>query len=77
MEIQEFVNHFANQFEETDLTEFNEDTHFRDLEEWNSFLALSIMAMIKSEYDVAVTASEMREAQSIRQLFDIVKKHMQ
>ena len=77
MEIQEFVNHFANQFDETDLTEFNEDTHFRDLEEWNSFLALSIMAMIKSEYDVAVTASEMREAQSIRQLFDIVKKHMQ
>lgn len=75
MEIQEFINNFASQFDETDASEFKAETQFRDLEEWSSFLALAIMAMIKSEYDVAVTAQEMRDAQTVQDLFDIVKSH--
>lgn len=75
MEIQEFINNFASQFDETDASEFNAETQFRDLEEWSSFLALAIMAMIKSEYDVAVTAQEMRDAQTVQELFDIVQSH--
>lgn len=76
MEIQEFINNFASQFDDTDATEFKAETVFRDMDEWSSFLALSIMAMIKSEYDVAVTAQEMRDAQTIQDLFDIVKSHI-
>lgn len=75
MEIQEFINNFASQFDETDASEFKAETQFRDLEEWSSFLALAIMAMIKSEYDVAVSAQEMRDAQTVQELFDIVKSH--
>ncbi len=75
MEIQEFISNFASQFDDTDASEFKAETQFRDLEEWSSFLALAIMAMIKSEYDVAVTAQEMRDAQTVQDLFDIVKSH--
>lgn len=75
MEIQEFINNFASQFDDTDASEFKAETQFRDLEEWSSFLALAIMAMVKSEYDVAVTAQEMRDAQTVQELFDIVKSH--
>lgn len=75
MEIQDFINNFASQFDDTDACEFKAETNFRDLEEWSSFLALAIMAMIKSEYDVAVTAQEMRDAQTVQELFDIVKSH--
>ena len=75
MEIQEFINNFASQFDDTDASEFKPETQFLDLEEWSSFLALAIMAMIKSEYDVAVTAQEMRDAQTVQELFDIVKSH--
>lgn len=75
MEIQEFINNFASQFDDTDPNEFKAETRFRDLEEWSSFLALAIMAMIKSEYDVAVTAQEMRESQTVQELFDVVKTH--
>ena len=77
MAIQEFITSFAGQFEETDPNEFQANTQFRDFDEWDSFLALSIMAMIKSEYDVAVTAQEMRDAQTIQDLFDIVNLHLQ
>ena len=75
MDIQDFINNFAGQFDDTDISEFKAETCFRDLEEWSSFLALAIMAMIKSEYDVAVTAQEMRDAETIQQLFDTVKSH--
>ena len=76
MEIQEFINNFAGQFDDTEESEFNAETIFRDLDEWSSFLALSIMAMIKSEYDVAVTAQEMRDAQTIQDLFNVVQSHI-
>ena len=40
MEIQEFIIKFAGQFDDTDASEFNAETCFSELEEWNSFLAL-------------------------------------
>ena len=73
--LEEFVALFAEQFDDTDASEIKAETQFRDLEEWSSFLALAIMAMIKSKYDVAVTAQEMRDAQTVQELFDIVKSH--
>ncbi len=76
MDIQNFINNFASQFDDTDASEFAAETRFRDLEEWSSFLALSIMAMVKSEYDVALTAQEMRDAQTIQELYDVVKSHL-
>lgn len=77
MNIEDFIENFASQFEDTDPKEFTPDTIFRDLDEWCSFLALSEMAMIKSEYDVAVTALEMRSAETIQDLFTIVYSHLE
>ena len=73
MDIQDFINNFASQFDDTDVSEFTAETKFRDLDEWSSFLALAIMAMVKSEYDVALTAQEMRDAETVQDLFDIIK----
>lgn len=69
MELTEFISQFADLFEDTDTSVFTGNTRFRDLEEWNSFLALGVMAMIKSNYDVAITAQEMRNAVTINDLF--------
>lgn len=77
MEINEFVQNFADQFDETDAAVFTPELAFRDLEEWSSFLALGIMAMIKSEYDVAITADDMRNASTIHELYDTVQKYLQ
>ena len=76
MEMNEFVQNFAEQFDETDASVFAPETKFRELDEWSSFLALGIMAMIKSEYDVAITADEMRNANTIQELYDTVKQHL-
>lgn len=73
MELNEFVAHFAEQFEDTDASVFTPETKFREIEEWSSLLALSIIAMVDEEYDVALKGNEMKAANTIEELFDIVK----
>ena len=73
--MEDFIKNFAEQFEDTDAAVFTPECKFRELEEWSSFMALAIMAMIKLEYDVAITANEMREANTIQELYDLVQKH--
>lgn len=75
MEIKEFIANFANQFDETDPSEFTATSNFRELDEWSSLTALSILAMIDEEYDVQLKAEEMRKTNTIQELFDLVKSH--
>ena len=73
MELNEFVAHFAEQFEDTEKSVFTPETKFRELEEWSSILALSIIAMVDEEYDVTLKGAEMKAANTIAELFEIVK----
>jgi acyl carrier protein len=73
MEINEFIQNFADQFDETDASEFKSETAFHELEEWSSLIALSIIAMVDEEYDVTIKGDEMRSAVTIEDLFNIVK----
>lgn len=73
MELNDFIAHFAEQFEDTEKSVFNADTKFRELEEWSSVMALSVMAMIDDEYGIALDGKEMRQANTIEELFNIAK----
>jgi acyl carrier protein len=70
--IQKFVEDFKSQFEETESTLFTSETRFRDIEEWSSLMALSIIAMIDGEYKVKISGDDIRNSQTIQDLFDIV-----
>ncbi len=74
METKKFIENFANQFEDTDASVFNLDTKFRELDEWSSLIALSIIAMVDEEYDVQLKADEMRKTSTIKELFDLVNR---
>lgn len=71
--LEEFVELFAEQFDDTDASEFKAETVFHELDEWSSLIALSIIAMIDEEFDVTVKGDEMRSAVTIEDLFNIVK----
>lgn len=73
MELQEFVQNFANQFDDTDAELFTPSTKFRDVEEWSSLIGLSIILMIDEEYGITIGADDMKQAQTIEELFIIVK----
>lgn len=75
MEIKEFIENFAAQFDDTEAAIFTPETKFRDLDEWSSLTALSILAMVDEEYDVQLKADEMRKTNTIQELFNLVNSH--
>ena len=60
MNQEEFIELFAEQFDETEIDEFSIDTAFRELEEWDSMVALMVIAMIDEEYNVKVSGDDIR-----------------
>lgn len=76
MELKDFVEHFAEQFDDTELSEFKPETVFHDLDEYTSLIALSIILMIDEEYGVSIDASEMSAAVTIEDLFNTVKSKL-
>jgi acyl carrier protein len=76
MEIKDFIQNFADQFEETELDAFAPETSYRELDEWSSLIALSVLAMIDEEYDVQLKGEEMRATKTIQELFDLVSSKL-
>ena len=76
MEIKEFVEHFAEQFDDTDVSEFKPETRFRDLDEWSSLIGLSVIAMVDEEYDVTLKGDDVKNSNTIEDLFNIVKSRL-
>jgi acyl carrier protein len=74
MEIKEFISNFADQFENTDKSAFSPQTRFRDLEEWSSLIALSVIAMADEEYDVRLKGDDMRNANTVQDLYDVIHR---
>ena len=72
MELKNFIENFADQFDELSV-ELTGDTVFKDLDDWSSLVALSVIAMIDEEYDVAIKGDDIRGANTISDLFEIVK----
>lgn len=77
MEIQEFIENFAAQFDDTDEALFTAETKFKELDEWSSLTALSIIAMVDDEYDVIIKGNDILNSDTIQDLFNVVehKKH--
>ena len=70
MDIKEFIENFADQFEDTDISELKPETEFKKLDEWSSLIALSVIAMVDEEYDVAIKGDDIRNNATIEDLFN-------
>ena len=73
MELKDFIENFADQFDETDASEFTPETEFKQLDEWSSLTALSIIAMVDDEYDVTLKGEDIRTSNTIEDLFKLVE----
>lgn len=73
MELKDFIDSFAEQFDDTDPSEIKAETVFKDLDEWSSLVALSVIAMVDEEYDVTIKGDEIRNSNTVEDLFNAVK----
>lgn len=73
MTTEKFLENFANLFDETDASQITLSTEFRNLDEWSSLIALSVIAMADEEYDVKLKGDDIKYATTVEDLFNIVK----
>ena len=72
MDIKEFISNFAEQFDDLDASALAPETEFKQVDGWNSLVALSVIAMIDEEYDVAIKGNDITGASTIQDLYQIV-----
>lgn len=72
MELKEFIENFAEQFDDTDASEIQADTEFHELDEWGSLIGMGVIAMVKTTYGKTITGKEIRECVTVEDLFNLV-----
>lgn len=72
MQLEEFIENFANQFDDTDPSDIQAGTKFHDLDEWGSLIGMSVIAMAKTLYGKTITGKEIRACETVEDLFNLV-----
>jgi acyl carrier protein len=67
--MKDFIEKFAEIFDDVDASSLCEDTRFREMEDWDSIAGLSVIGMVDEEYDVTLNADDMRSCQTIGDLY--------
>ncbi len=76
MELNEFIEKFAEQFDDVDANSLTAETKFREIEGYTSLVALLIITMIDEEYNVTVTGDDMKKQVTIGDLFNLVSSRL-
>lgn len=70
---QQFLENLRKQFEGEDPGDIQLETRFRELGTWTSMQALIVLASFDWDYGVMLDADEMRKAQTIQELYEMVQ----
>ena len=73
MNINDFLRNFENSIENIEANSLTTETKFKEIEQWDSLALLTTLAMIDSEYKVALTAEEIDQCITIADLLDLTK----
>lgn len=73
MTLEEFVQNFAEQFDDTPMSQFTPTTEYKTLEEWGSLTALSIITMVDAEMEKRITGSNLKACTTIEDLYNFIQ----
>ena len=73
MKLEEFVQLFAEQFDDTSADTFTTTTEYKTLEEWGSLVALSVISMIDDEFGKRLTGADLRNCVTIEELYNLIQ----
>jgi len=76
MNLERFIENFADLFEETDTDTIQATTRFKELKEWSSLIALSVIAMVDEEYDVEFRGDDIRNSNTVEDLYKAVSNRV-
>lgn len=73
MNIDDFITHIEEEFDDIGPGTLKPESIFREVFEWNSINALILIAMVKTEYDVAINAEDIARSKSVADLYRIIE----
>jgi acyl carrier protein len=73
MEINKFLENFSGILDNTDASLIKGETIFRDLDEWDSLTALSLIAMADEVYSVKLSGDDIRSAVTLNDIYKAIK----
>lgn len=73
MKLDEFVQAFAEEFDETPAESFTPATVYKDLDEWGSLTALSIIALAMEVFEKKITGADLRSCNTIEDLYNLIQ----
>ncbi|MBO7636549.1 MAG: acyl carrier protein [Paludibacteraceae bacterium] len=73
MTLEEFVTAFADEFDETPAESFAPATVYKDLDEWGSLTALSIIALAMEGFGKKITGADLRSVDTIEDLYNLIQ----
>ncbi|MFV8368181.1 phosphopantetheine-binding protein [Flavobacterium sp. LB2R40] len=73
MEITNFLENFMSVLDDIDDILITNKTIFRDLEEWDSLTALSLIAMVDEEYSLKLTGDDIKTSTTLQDIFEKLK----
>lgn len=73
MTLEEFVTAFAEEFDETPAENFTPATVYKDLDEWGSLTALSIIALAMEGFEKKITGADLRGCNTIEDLYNLIQ----
>lgn len=76
MEMNDFIEKLAEQFDDIDVGLLTAETKYRELDGYTSLVALMIISMIDEEYNVTVTGDDMKKQVTIGDLYNLVSSHL-
>ena len=65
-----------DRLENTDISTVNASTDYKALAEWDSLVALSVIAMIDEEFEVVITGSDIDGNTTIEDLYNTVQSRL-
>ena len=72
MNLQDFVENFAEQFDDTDPSEITATTNYRELEEWSSMIALSVLNMVEKKCGKHINFDDVKAAVTVEDLYNSI-----
>ncbi len=67
-----FINLFIDLLDEKPIIPVNGETVFKELPQWDSLLALSLIVMISNEYGKSVDGEIIRKKKTLKELFEVI-----
>jgi len=72
MDVHEFIEKIETNIDGITPGSLTPETVFRDLEQWDSLADLMLLAMVDSDYDVAISGAELRSFNTLNDIINFI-----